>query len=63
MFVNRPLALVTLNRHMTPPLKETNNRAIPVIDYFITQWIEDVDCFLGVHDRKLCVLGESNALS
>ena len=26
-------------------------------DSFIKQWIEDVDCFLGLHDRKLCVLG------
>merc|ERR1712136_522649 len=25
--------------------------------HFIRQWIHDTDCFLGLHDRKLCVLG------
>ena len=24
---------------------------------FVTLWIKDSDCFLGMHDRKLCVLG------
>ena len=24
---------------------------------FIKQWLHDTDCFLGIHDRKLCVLG------
>ena len=24
---------------------------------FIKQWIHDTDCFLGVHDRKICILG------
>ncbi|KAF2344272.1 Armadillo-type fold, partial [Trinorchestia longiramus] len=28
-----------------------------VAEHFVKQWIEDVDCFLGLHDRKLCVLG------
>ncbi|OQR68292.1 importin-7-like [Tropilaelaps mercedesae] len=57
MYVNRQLTLSTLERHTTPPLKETNNQTIPVLDYFVKRWIEDVDCFLGVHDRKMCVLG------
>ncbi|XP_044268843.1 importin-7 [Tribolium madens] len=26
-------------------------------DNFIKQWLHDTDCFLGIHDRKLCVLG------
>ena len=30
---------------------------MPLSEHFIKQWIEDVDCFLGLHDRKLCVLG------
>lgn len=30
---------------------------------FIKQWIHDVDCFLGVHDRKLCVLGLCTLIS
>jgi len=27
------------------------------IKYFIDKWIYDIDCFNGLHDRKLCVLG------
>ncbi|KAF2344245.1 Armadillo-type fold [Trinorchestia longiramus] len=38
----------------TTPLPNTN---VPVAEHFVKQWIEDVDCFLGLHDRKLCVLG------
>ena len=25
--------------------------------HFLQQWIHDTDCFIGLHDRKLCVLG------
>lgn len=28
-----------------------------VTAHFVKQWIHDTDCFLGLHDRKLCVLG------
>ncbi|PAA51080.1 hypothetical protein BOX15_Mlig004581g1 [Macrostomum lignano] len=28
-----------------------------LFDRFLAQWISDVDCFLSLHDRKLCVLG------
>ena len=28
------------------------------IKYFIDKWIYDIDCFNGLHDRKLCVLGK-----
>lgn len=28
-----------------------------IASHFIKQWIHDTDCFLGLHDRKLCVLG------
>ncbi len=24
---------------------------------FIEQWLNDTDCFIGIHDRKLCILG------
>lgn len=27
------------------------------IDAFVKQWLADTDCFLGLHDRKICVLG------
>ncbi|XP_001946207.1 importin-7 isoform X2 [Acyrthosiphon pisum] len=25
--------------------------------HFIRQWLQDTDCFFGIHDRKLCVMG------
>lgn len=31
--------------------------------HFIKQWVNDVDCFLGVHDRKMCVLGLCTLIS
>lgn len=31
--------------------------------HFVKQWIHDTDCFLGLHDRKLCVLGLCTLLS
>ncbi|XP_068117032.1 LOW QUALITY PROTEIN: importin-7 [Hyperolius riggenbachi] len=33
------------------------NTVEPVTSHFIKQWLNDVDCFLGLHDRKICVLG------
>jgi importin-7 len=29
---------------------------------FLHKWIEDIDCFFGVHDRKVCALGLSTLL-
>ncbi|XP_067012437.2 importin-7 [Anabrus simplex] len=34
-----------------------------ITSHFIKQWIHDTDCFLGLHDRKLCVLGLCTLLS
>uniref|UniRef100_A0A224XHI9 Putative nuclear transport receptor ranbp7/ranbp8 importin beta superfamily n=1 Tax=Panstrongylus lignarius TaxID=156445 RepID=A0A224XHI9_9HEMI len=31
--------------------------------HFIKQWLHDADCFLGIHDRKLCVLGLSTLMA
>uniref|UniRef100_A0A0A9YIV7 Importin-7 n=2 Tax=Lygus hesperus TaxID=30085 RepID=A0A0A9YIV7_LYGHE len=31
--------------------------------HFIKQWLHDADCFLGLHDRKLCVLGFSTLIA
>ena len=28
-----------------------------VFRHFLQQWLHDTDCFIGLHDRKLCVLG------
>lgn len=34
-----------------------------VMQQFLKQWIHDVDCFLGLHDRKMSVLGLCTLLS
>ncbi|XP_049829348.1 importin-7 isoform X1 [Schistocerca gregaria] len=34
-----------------------------ITSHFVKQWIHDTDCFLGLHDRKLCVLGLCTLLS
>jgi len=28
-----------------------------VFGHFVKQWLHDTDCFIGLHDRKICVLG------
>ena len=37
--------------------------AEPISSHFIKQWIHDTDCFLGIHDRKLYVLGLCTLMS
>lgn len=51
LYTNSEVLLSVLE---TTPVPNTNT---PLSEHFIKQWIEDVDCFLGLHDRKLCVLG------
>lgn len=34
----------------------------PLSSHFIKQWLMDTDCFLGIHDRKLYVLGLCTAI-
>jgi len=29
----------------------------PMMAYLLKQWMDDIDCFLGLHDRKVAVLG------
>ncbi|CAH8524755.1 unnamed protein product [Dicrocoelium dendriticum] len=31
--------------------------SIPVLSEFLKLWLHDVDCFFGLHDRRLCVFG------
>ncbi|KAF8565251.1 hypothetical protein P879_02198 [Paragonimus westermani] len=31
--------------------------SVPVLTEFLKLWLQDVDVFLGLHDRRLCVLG------
>ncbi|KAJ6221341.1 hypothetical protein RDWZM_007153 [Blomia tropicalis] len=34
-----------------------------LIDYFFDQWLRNISMFLGLHDRKVCILGLSKLLS
>nr|XP_054761682.1 importin-7-like [Lytechinus pictus] len=47
-----PLKLLELLDKVRIP---NTNEAVTV--QFIKQWLKDTDCFLGLHDRKMCVLG------
>ncbi|XP_072309448.1 importin-8 isoform X2 [Eucyclogobius newberryi] len=38
-------------------LHTLDSGATPLTAHFINQWINDTEFFLGLHDRKLCVLG------
>ncbi|EHB01029.1 Importin-7 [Heterocephalus glaber] len=51
LYYNPHLLLNTLGNLHFP------NNVEPVTIHFITQWLNDVDCFSGLHDRKMCVLG------
>ncbi|XP_030844944.1 importin-7 isoform X2 [Strongylocentrotus purpuratus] len=53
-----PLKLLELLDKVTIP---NTNEAVTV--QFIKQWLKDTDCFLGLHDRKMCVLGMCMLLS
>lgn len=48
LYCNPSLCLQTINRW---PQGES------IVSNFIKLWISDVNCFFGLHDRKLCVLG------
>lgn len=51
LYYNPRLLLEILSKMSLP------NSTEPLITSFIKQWIHDVDVFLGLHDRKVCVLG------
>ncbi|CAG0918650.1 unnamed protein product [Notodromas monacha] len=46
---------VLLNVRLPPP-----SNVVPAgyaLEKFIAQWMHDIDCFLGIHDRKTSILG------
>lgn len=51
LYYNPSLLLTTLEKIHIP------NTTDSITSHFIHQWICDTDCFLGLHDRKMCVLG------
>ncbi|XP_030570286.1 importin-7 [Drosophila novamexicana] len=56
LYYNPQLLLSILDKMSQP-----NNE--PISSHFIKQWLHDTDCFLGIHDRKLCVLGLCTLIS
>uniref|UniRef100_A0A286ZXP3 Importin 8 n=1 Tax=Sus scrofa TaxID=9823 RepID=A0A286ZXP3_PIG len=53
LYYNPDLLLHTLERIQLP------HNPGPVTVQFINQWMNDTDCFLGHHDRKMCIIGLS----
>merc|ERR1719213_531303 len=51
MYYNSTLFFTTLQNSSIPGVQGS------LIKHFIGQWLYDTDCFSGLHDRKLCVLG------
>ncbi|XP_059833809.1 importin-8 isoform X4 [Hypanus sabinus] len=39
-----------------------SHSAEPITAQFINQWMNDTDCFLGLHDRKVCIIGLSTLM-
>lgn len=57
LFYNPNLLYETLEKIFVP------NSTDAITTHFITQWVRDIDCFLGLHDRKMCVVGMCTLLS
>ncbi|XP_068617369.1 importin-7 [Battus philenor] len=54
------IAILYCNPHLLFTILNKLQESFPhasIIQHFIKRWILDTDCFLGLHDRKLCVLG------
>ncbi|XP_004755763.1 importin-8 isoform X3 [Mustela putorius furo] len=53
LYYNPDLLLHTLEQIQLP------HNPGPITVQFINQWMNDTDCFLGHHDRKMCIIGLS----
>nr|XP_033806562.1 importin-8 isoform X3 [Geotrypetes seraphini] len=53
LYYNSALLMHTLENICFPHSSE------PITAQFINQWMNDTDCFLGLHDRKMCIMGLS----
>nr|XP_019592711.1 PREDICTED: importin-8 isoform X2 [Rhinolophus sinicus] len=53
LYYNPDLLLHTLERIQLP------HNPGPITVQFVNQWMNDTDCFLGHHDRKMCIIGLS----
>ncbi|XP_063698998.1 importin-7 [Culicoides brevitarsis] len=57
LYYNPQLLLQILENLPMPAGQES------ICSHFIKQWLHDTDCFLGIHDRKLCVIGMCTLMS
>lgn len=57
LYYNPQLLLQVLENLPIPAGQES------ICSHFIKQWLHDTDCFLGIHDRKLCVIGMCTLMS
>ncbi|KAH9487616.1 importin-7 [Bulinus truncatus] len=51
LYYNTPLLLDILSKMQIPNVQGS------ILGQFLKQWLHDTDCFLGLHDRKMSVLG------
>jgi len=52
LWCNTEVVLQTLDNYS---LAQNNGRSV-LLD-FLEKWLSDIDCFFGLHDRKICTLG------
>ncbi|BFZ04143.1 hypothetical protein BsWGS_07182 [Bradybaena similaris] len=57
LYYNAPLLLDILSKLQIPNIQGS------ILSQFLKQWLRDTDCFLGLHDRKICVLGLCSLLT
>ncbi|GIY51835.1 hypothetical protein CDAR_477292 [Caerostris darwini] len=57
LYYNPNLLFETLEKILMPNTTES------ITQHFVKQWVHDSDCFLGLHDRKMCVLGLCTLIS
>ena len=56
------VVIAALYTNPVPLLEILSKQPMPnstdsILSHFVKQWIHDTDCFLGVHDRKLWIIG------
>ncbi|XP_071104621.1 importin-7-like [Haliotis cracherodii] len=57
LYYNTPLLFEMLQTIQIPNMQGS------ILAQFLKQWLHDADCFLGLHDRKICVLGLCSVLN
>lgn len=60
LYYNPQMLMVVLEKMQTQIAQPGTEH---ICAHFIRQWLADTDCFIGIHDRKLCVLGLCTLIS